>query len=399
MDVKTSPDDFALFGGKPLFDSIRPTSNLVRPDFDRFLAYSRLFFEDQRYSGEGRAKQLLDARLAEFHRVKHCVSVCSGFWALVLAMRCLAPKPGTEAVLPSLTYRRLADAVAWAGLTPHFCEVDPERLCVTAETARPCINDHTALILGVHPLVSCCDAEGLEALSAATGIPLLFDSVEAAYESVHGRKVGSFGRAECFSLHASKLLNAFEGGYITTDDDALAHSLRAVRNAGLGDCAAPGLGMNARQNEIHAAMALAALDDVHEQVERNRRRYRRYQLGLASVRGLRLLQYDERQRPGYKNIVAELLDDWPMSRELTLALLHKDNLLCRPYYYPPLHLKASGYRTVRGDLRRTEALAERFLTLPCGHFVSEDDVDRVCDYLGALHTHGAALAQRASKAS
>jgi dTDP-4-amino-4,6-dideoxygalactose transaminase len=400
LDVKRSPDDFALFGGKPLFESIRSTSNLVRPDFGQFLAYSRLFFDDNRYSGEGRAEQLLDARLAEFHGVRHCISLCSGFWGLVLGMKCLALPGRTEVVIPSLTYRRLADAVAWAGLTPHFCEVDPVRLCMTAETASPCINDNTALILGVHPLINCCDAEGLEALATKLGMPLLFDSVEAAYESVNGRKVGSFGLAECFSMHASKLLNAFEGGYVTTNDNALAHSLRSLRNCGPGvNGASAAPGMNARQNEIHAAMALAALDNVEEQVERNRRRYQRYQLGLADVPGLRLLQFDERLRPGYKNIVAELLDDWPMARELTLALLHKDNVLCRPYYYPPLHLKKAAYKTVWGDLSRTEALARRFLTLPCGYFVSEEDVGLVCDYFRALHTHGAALAQRAAKAS
>jgi dTDP-4-amino-4,6-dideoxygalactose transaminase len=400
MDVKTSPEDFALFGGKPLFDSIRSTSNLVRPDFDKFLAYSRLFFEDNRYSGEGRAEQLLDARLADFHQARHCISFCSGFWGLVLGTQCLALKGRTEVVMPSLTYRRLADAVTWAGLTPHFCEVDPELLCITAETARPCINDNSALILGVHPIVNCCDSEGLEALSVESGIPLLFDSVESAYETLNGRKVGSFGRAECFSMHASKLLNAFEGGYVTTDDDALAQRLQAMRNYGFGmDGGSSAPGMNAKQNEIHAAMALAALDDVHEQVELNRQRYYRYKTSLTSVPGLRLIQFDERERTGYKNIVVELLDDWPISRELTLALLHKDNMLCRPYYYPALHQKSTGYATVCGNLSRTEALARRFLTLPCGYFVSEDDIGRVCDYLRAITRHGTALAQRASKAS
>jgi dTDP-4-amino-4,6-dideoxygalactose transaminase len=157
-------------------------------------------------------------------------------------------------------------------------------------------------------------------------------------------------------MQSSKLLNAFEGGYVTTNDDALAVRLRAMRNYGFevnGELSAPG--MNAKQNEIHAAMALAALDDVHEQVELNRRRYDRYKTGLATVPGMRLVLFDERERNGYKNIVVELLDDWPISRELTLALLHKDNLLCRPYYYPALHQKSTGYAMVWGDLSQTGA--------------------------------------------
>src|SRR4029079_14677512 len=140
-----------------------------------------------------------------------------------------------------------------------------------------------------------------------------------------------------------KLLNAFEGGYVTTNDEELALHLRSTRNYGFdADGKLSALGMNAKQNEIHAAMALAALDDVDEQAELNRRRYERYKAGLASVPGVRLVPFDERERNGYKNIVVELLNDCPISRDLTLALLHKDNMLCRPYYYPPLHQKSTG---------------------------------------------------------
>src|SRR6185437_7421804 len=104
----------------------------------------------------------------------------------------------------------------------------PDRLCITAKTARQCISEDTALIVGVHPIVNCCDAEGLETLSVETGIPLLFDSVESVYETINHRKVGSFGLAECFSLHASKLLNGFEGGYVTTNNRSLADRIGAL---------------------------------------------------------------------------------------------------------------------------------------------------------------------------
>ena len=399
MEVKKSPEDFALFGGKPLFDSVRSISNLVRPDIEKFFSYSRLFFQDECYSG-GRIEERLEARLANFHEVRHCVSFCGGFWGIVFAIKSLALSERTEVVMPSLTYRRLADIVAWAGLVPHFCEVHPQRLCMTVETVRQCINARTALILGVHPIVNCCDAQSLEALSEETGIPLMFDSVESVYETINGRRVGSFGRAECFSMQSSKLLNAFEGGYVTTNDEALAQRLKALRNNGLGiegrwaDC-----GMNARQNEIHAAMALAALDDVDQQVELNRRRYHRYMTDLATVPGVRLVRFNENERQGYKNIVVELLDDWPISRDLTLALLHRENLLCRPYYYPPLHQKKTGYPMVWEDLSSTDALGKRFLLLPCGYFVSEDDVGLICDFMRALYKQGPALSLLASRTS
>jgi dTDP-4-amino-4,6-dideoxygalactose transaminase len=391
--AKNSLHEFALLGGKPVFQRIRSISNLVRPDPARFFEYSRMFFQTGEYSGGGAVESLLEQRLAEFHEVRNCVSFCGGFWGLVLTMKCLALAGRTEVVMPSLTYRRLADIVAWAGLTPHFCEVDPQRLCITAETAAECINERTALLLGVHPIVNCCDADGLEALSSRTGIPLMFDSVESVYETYHDRKVGSFGRAECFSMQSSKLFNASEGGYVTTQDDELAQQLRAKRRLGVG---ADGMwresGMNAAQSEIHAAMALAAIDGVHEQVIANRRRYERYRRRLAESSAVRLLQFDAGERHGYKNIVVELGAAWPLARAHTLELLHSENMLCRAYYAPALHQKKTGYPMIWSDLARTEMLAERFLMLPCGYFVSDDDVDQICDFLADVVRHGPALA-------
>ncbi|POZ62640.1 aminotransferase class I/II-fold pyridoxal phosphate-dependent enzyme [Chromobacterium alticapitis] len=392
---KQKADDLACYGGQPLFDSIRSISNLVRPDIETFLAYSKQFFENGQFTDHGVVEALHERRLAEFHGVRHCVSFCGGFWGLVMTMKSLALPGRREVVMPSLTYRRLADIVAWAGLTPHFCEVDPELLCITAETAAPHINEHTALILGVHPIVNCCDVDGLEALSERTGVPLLFDAVESVYESHRGRKIGACGSAECFSMQSSKLFNAFEGGYVTTNDDALAERLRALRDYGVdesGQMTMPGLGV--RQNEMHAAMALAALDDVERQVDDNRRRYYAYRRGLSSVPGVRLREFDESERCGFKNILVELLEDWPISRDDTVKLLNSEKMLCRAYYSPPLHQKKTGYDMIFGDLSQTERLAQRFMLLPCGYFVSEADIEQIVGLLAFIYQNGAEIRAR-----
>ncbi|KVZ14894.1 aminotransferase class I/II-fold pyridoxal phosphate-dependent enzyme [Burkholderia ubonensis] len=395
MFNKTQPADLAVFGGPPVFDTIRSISNLVRPDIEHFLSYSKIFHDARQYTDHGAVERELERRLAQFHEVEHCVSFAGGFWGLVLSMKCLALPGKTEVVMPSLTYRRLADIVAWAGLVPHFCEVDPATLSITAGTAAPCINENTALILGVHPIVNCCDVEGLEKLSAQTGIPLLFDAVESVYESYKGRKIGSCGRAECFSMQSSKLFNAFEGGYVTTNDARLAARLRDMRHFGLRDDGTlDEVGIDAKQNEMHAAMALAALDDVDDQVLRNRDRYYAYKRLIPTVPDMRLVTFDESERCGYKNIVVELLPSWPVKREHVLAMLQAEHMLPRPYYFPALHQKRTDYATVAGDLSATENLAERFLMLPCGHFVDEADIESIVALLRFIHAHAAEINER-----
>ena len=392
---KTSITDLAALGGPALYTQPVSTSNLVKPDFDRFLMYSRVFHDAHRYTNDGPVVKLLEQRLAEFHGTRHCIATANGFWALVLSIKALALEGRREVVMPSLTYRRLADIVAWCGLVPHFCEVDENTLAISPAEAARCINADTALILGVHPIVNCCDAEGLERLSAETGVPLLFDTVESVYETANGRKTGSFGRAECFSMHASKLINGFEGGYITTDDAALAHRLAKVRAFGFfGQDNIEDLGINAKLNEIHAAMALAGLDDLEDQVLRNRARYRCYQRELDGLPGVRLLEFDETERCSFKTIVVELTDAWPLSRAQTIDLLNRERVLSRAYYSPPLHSRTMRYEVVPAALPLTDRLAERFMLMPCGHFVTEDDIAAVVSLLRFMHRHAADIRGR-----
>lgn len=364
----------------------------MQPDIESFLGYSRRFYDEHRFTNNGPLVRLLEARLAELHQSEHCITFASGFWALVLAMHSLAVPGRSEVVLPSFTYRRMADLAWWARLVPRFCDVERETLAVSRATVEPCINKDTALLLGVHPIVNCCPADELEALAADHGLPLLFDAVESAYETYGGRKVGTFGSAEVFSMHASKLLNGFEGGYVTTDDDELAGRLRYQRGFGFkGLDNVEMLGVNSKLNEVHAAMALAALDDLDAQVERNRARYWAYRDKLASVRGIRLVEFDEGERCGFKNIVVELLDDWPFTRQETLDALHAEGMLARPYYSPALHQKPASYRTEHGPLPVTEECEPRFLVLPSGARVSLDDVDLVVAFLAFLSSSGSRL--------
>jgi dTDP-4-amino-4,6-dideoxygalactose transaminase len=288
------------------------------------------------------------------------------------------------------------DIAAWVKQKPHFCEVDRTTLSMSAATVRPCVNENTALILGVHPIVNCCDADELVTLGEEKNIPILFDSVESVYESIPNGRIGGFGCAEAFSLHVCKLLNGFGGGYLTTNDAHLAKRLSVMRGFGfdaVDHVGVPG-GLNAKLNEMHAAVTLASLDDVEAQVVRNRERYYAYKRLLASVPGIRLLEFDERYRSGFKNIVAELMDDWPLSRAYTISVLNAEGILARAYYSPPLHRKSMRYEFVHADLPLTDQLSEKFLNLPCGHFVSVENIGEIVGMLAFISANGKVIEER-----
>ena len=386
---KTSTADLAIFGGSVTFDPPRSIGSLADPDPEKILRYSKIFHDRHWYTNNGPVNQMLEARLAEWHGTARCVTFASAFWGISLAIRQLALPGRHEVVTPSLAYRRMGEIIVSAGMIPRYCDVDPETLAQSANTTQPCITDDTALILGAHPTVNCCDVDGLERLSAETGVPLIFDSVESAFETCNGRRVGTFGRGEAFSMHATKLINGCEGGYLVTDDEDLADALKLARAFGIsGEDQVVSFGINSKLNEIHAATAMASLDDLPALIKRNRARYRAYGELLDGVDGLVLRRFDEREQTSFKNIVVKVCQGWPLSRDDTLALLQAEGALARPYYSPALHMHKTSSETRFGALPVAERISREYMLLPCGDQTSLDDVASVVELLRFACEHG-----------
>jgi dTDP-4-amino-4,6-dideoxygalactose transaminase len=378
-------DELALFGGTKAFAIPRSTSNLIQPDLERFWSYLEPDLLRGNLSSDAQVVQLFEERLSQWHQSKHCISMVNGLWALVLAIDTLKLPGKTEIIMPSMTYRRMADIAAWLKMVPHFCDVEPETAAMSVSAAESCINANTALLLVPHPIVHLADVNGMLALGEKYGIPVLFDSVESVYAEYKGKPTGAWG-TEVFSMHASKFLNGFEGGYITTQDDAINQKLHIAKNQGvdrIGNRISPG--MNAHLPAPHAAMTLASLDDVPRQVEKNKQIFLAYLNQLQHFEGARLVEYSSSERRSFKNIIIELCGNWLISRDQLLTILQKENMVVRPNYFPPLHLKKSVYPTITGDMTNTNVLMNTRVLMPCGDFMEVEDVTVVVDYLKFIY--------------
>lgn len=355
------------------------TSNLYAPPKQLVLRYLEIA---QGKTGGDAILAELAKRLAAYHQARHCVLFSTGFWALVAAIKLRARLGKSQVLIPSLTYRRLADAIYWAGFVPVFVDIDPSSLAVSPAAIAANINDDTALILAVHPIVNCCDAVTITRIAECKDIPLIFDSVESAHETVGGRRVGSFGAGEVFSLHASKLINGLEGGYVCTSDPVFADAMEHYRSADQVEFAnVTQIGLNGLPHPGHAAFALAGLDDLDRNIAHNRSIYERYRSCLAQIAGIRLLTFDEREQTSYKNIVVEVQADFPVNRDTLVTAMNEEAILARKHYHPPLHRKRFAYPVVIREMTHTEAAEHRYLNLPCGSRVNEQDIQLVCDFI------------------
>lgn len=352
-----------------LFIKPRSTSNLVRPNKDLF---KKILFED---------KNILDTfrgQFSELHGAKYCIPVINGLWALVISIKELKLEGRTEVIMPSLTYRRMADIAAWVGLTPRFCDVDSKTFSVQKENIKECINEKTAIVIAPHSIVNTCDVNGIEDLCKEYNLPLIFDSVESYYADINDKKIGGFGDVEIFSLHASKFINGFEGGYITTNNHDIAKKLEIYKNGGLvRSNKIINHGLKLELPEYHAAFALSCLSNINEQIEHNKKIYYTYKEQISKINGLKLIEYSYEEKRTFKNILIEIRDNFPVKRDQLLNILHSNNIISRPYYYPPLHDVKKEYKVIYDSLPNTEYWKDRLILMPSGFFVSKDDVLKI----------------------
>jgi dTDP-4-amino-4,6-dideoxygalactose transaminase len=312
------------------------------------------------------------------------VALCNGTVALELAARALGLTG--EVLVPSFTFIATAHALAWQGIEPVFCDIDPRTHSLDPVAVERKIGPQTSGIVGVHTWGEPCAVEALAEIADRRQLALLLDASHAFGCTHRGRAIGCFGRAEVFSFHATKFFHTFEGGAVATDDAELAATIRLMRNFGFtGYDRVARLGTNGKMSEISAAMGLTGLESLADFVAANRSHYDRYRSWVEGVAGLRLFRLNEAERRNYQYVVIEVDEDAAgIGRDLLLELLHAENVLARRYFHPGCH-RMEPYASTAGaaaaDLPHTERLCGRVLVLPTGTALDGEDVEKICDLI------------------
>jgi len=331
-----------------------------------------------------------ERRVADFAAVKHCIATCNATVALEILVRAL--DLSGEVIVPSFTFVASAHALQWHQVTPVFCDIDPRTHNIDPGKVEHLITPRTTAILGVHLWGRPCPIDELQAIADRNGLTLLFDAAHAFGCKYKGQMIGGFGQAEVFSFHATKFINAGEGGAVVTDSDALANRLRLMRNFGFsGYDQVTSIGTNGKMGELSAAMGLTNFESLHEFIEVNRRNLELYNENLANVPGLSLLGYEEDQQPNYQYMVIEVdAAKAGIRRDELMSVLHAENVLARRYFYPGVHRMepyCSLVPMAGSLLPHTQAVADRVLALPTGSAVIPQDISRICAIIRSALEH------------
>ncbi|GHA08341.1 dTDP-4-dehydro-6-deoxyglucose aminotransferase [Arenicella chitinivorans] len=356
-----------------------------RPNIgNRDALYQRVdsIFDSYWLTNDGGYVRELEAKLADYLDVEHCIAMCNGTVALELAIR--ATGMTGNVLVPAMTFIATAHALQWQQIRPVFVDIDPHSLNICPAAAERMIDETTTGILGVHLYGRPCDIKSLSSLAEKHDLRLVFDAAHAFGSSYQGRKLGGFGDCEVFSFHATKVFNTFEGGAVTTNDSELAARLRLMRNFGFeGEDAVSYIGTNGKMAEINAAMGLTNFEQVDAFINVNKENYQAYQAGLRDVSGVRLIDFDENELNNYQYVIIEIdAKRAGRTRDELKRFLSEHGVVARRYFYPGCH-RMEPYRSLYPqageNLPATEAFSEVMLAMPTGTQITTDEVSQICE--------------------
>lgn len=385
----------AILGDPPAFEQ---TVNIVRPVFPDVSEFEDEFsqvLKSGQVTNNSRYVLELEKLMAEYLGVKHALAFCNGEAALMVMLK--AAELEGEIIVPSYTFSGTAHAVIWNNLKPVFADIDPETLTIDPRSVEEKIGPATSAILAAPVYGNACDNEGLQDVADRHKVKLLYDSASGFGCTYKGQRLGSFGEAEIFSFHATKVFPTMEGGALTTNNSRIFEVSRQLRNfgqAGPVDCTMAGL--NGKMMEISALIGIHLLKDYDSVVAHRLEIFKAYEQRLAQIPGLRMQKVMPNNLSTYLYL-ALVVDssEFGLSRDQLIEALAVENITARRFLDPPVH-KMSYYVNNFGptSLPVVEDIAARTLALPLFSDMTFEEVDKIGNAIGQIHQSRDAVRQR-----
>ena len=353
-----------------------------------------------------------EEEFARYLGVAHAVMVNSGSSANLIALFTMADarvpagdglppriQPGSEVIVPALTWSTTIWPVLQVGAKPVFVDCDPRTLQMQPAAIAAAITPATSAIIVVHVLGGAVEASAVEAIARERNLWLFEDTCEALGVGWDGRKVGSFGQLASFSFYFSHHITTIEGGMVVTNDGRLADLLRAMRAHGwirdmkAGREIAAGYpdidprflflttGFNVRPTEINAAIGLEQLKKLPGFNASRRDVARRLDAGLAALDqagDLTLIRHHPRVEPapfGYTVLCRTQAARDGLRDCLEAAGIETRPVICGNLARQPA-LAHHAYR-ISGELAGADRVMDCGLYWGTHPFMSDDDVRHI----------------------
>ena len=368
------------------FRDLKKQYQILKPEIDKGIM-------DAIASGAfimGKEVRELEAALAEYVGVKHCISCANGTDALTLALKTWNLKAGEAVFVPDFTFFATAEVVSMEGATPVFVDVDKDtfNMCPIAleEAIKKTITEGKL----TPRVITTVDLFGLPAnypairkIADKYNLLILEDGAQGFGGSIDGKMACSFGDISITSFFPAKPLGCYgDGGALFTDNEEWANNINSLRVHGKGSFKYDNvqIGVNSRLDTIQAAILIPKFNAFKE--------YELEDINKAAslyTEKLRDIVKTPITPEGYISSWAQytLILDSKEQRDALQAHLKEQGIPSMVYYPKALHdqsaYKHLGYK--KGSSPVAEMLAECVLSLPIHPYIDEEDFELVCNQI------------------
>jgi dTDP-4-amino-4,6-dideoxygalactose transaminase len=319
--------------------------------------------------------QAFEKEAAAYLGVAHAITCANGTDALHLALLAAGIGPGDEVITTPFTFIATAEAIAYVGAKAVFVDIDPCTFNIDVAQAQRAITAKTKALLPVHLFGQPANLAPLMALAKEHKLQLVEDCAQSFGADIGGVQTGAIGDVAAFSFFPSKNLGCFgDGGMVTTQSDAMAETLRMLRNHGskvryYHDI----VGFNSRLDELQAVVLRAKLPLIDHYNQERRRVAHRYNAGLCLL---------NLQTPCEDGVGLHVFHQYTVLTDHRAAIqqaLAEQQIASAIYYPVPLHQqKVFASISAGTHFPVTESVSQRCLSLPIYPELSNEAVDEVC---------------------
>ncbi len=323
-------------------------------------------------------------QFADYCGTKHCIGVANGLDALILTLRAWKEQgklvDGDEVIVPANTYIASILAITENELTPVLVEPDASSFNLSPVNVLAAITPRTKVILPVHLYGQMADMPAILEIAQQHRLLVLEDSAQSHGASIAGRRAGNWGDASGFSFYPGKNLGALgDAGAITTNDDTLAQTLRALRNYGSHEKYKNLYqGLNSRLDEMQAAILSVKLKHLDAQIEQRREIAQIYLDGIHNP-AIQLPLRCGISAHQFINHAWHLFVIQSSARDALQKHLANHQVQTLIHYPIPPHHQAAYAAWQSLQLPITEKLHAQVLSLPMDPSLSKADAQRVVD--------------------
>jgi dTDP-4-amino-4,6-dideoxygalactose transaminase len=323
-----------------------------------------------------RLKQFEDA-FAQYCGIKHCIGVANGLDALIILLKASDFPADSEIIVPANSYIATMLAVSNANLKPVLVEPSLNTYLIECQLIEEAITPKTKAILVTHLYGKCCEMDEINAIAKKHNLKVFEDAAQAHGATYNGKKAGSLSDGAGFSFYPSKNLGAMgDAGAITTNDDALAERMRALRNYGSSQkYVFDYQGYNSRLSEIQAAILSVKLPFLEKENQIRQNIAKQYLVGINNNKVILPLNNT------VYNDVWHLFVVRVEEREKFRNYLSQNGIGTDVHYPIPPHKQLAYQNWATLQLPITENIHETIVSLPLNVTLTQAEINYIIEII------------------